>query len=81
MTGDCFDVKGLRTALGWSQEKLAAHLCVDRSTVSRMETSGVAFGPTLVLLKRLQSDLDSGAIAPDAPSAPSSPAEDSGDAS
>jgi transcriptional regulator with XRE-family HTH domain len=51
------DVRALRERLGWSQERLAIELGLDRSTVSRMESGQPPSGPTAILLRRLGQDL------------------------
>lgn len=50
------DVKALRDSLGWTQEKLAEHLGLDRSSVSRLENGQAVKGPTLRLLQALTEE-------------------------
>ena len=52
---DQIDVKALRKRLDWSQAELAEHLGLDRSSVSRLENGQAPSGPTLRLLKQLNS--------------------------
>ena len=60
-----FDVKSLRERLGWTQERLAAELGVDRSMVSRIESGRPTSGSVLILLRRLRDDVESGAVSPE----------------
>ena len=46
----------LRKKLGWSQETMAEWLCLDRSTVSRIETGSPISGPVLKLLRILEAE-------------------------
>ena len=48
------DVKGLRDRLDWSQDQLAEHCGVDRSTVSKWERDPPSKGPALILLRQLE---------------------------
>ena len=48
------DIGELREQLGWTQEKLAEFLGVDRSTVSRMENGKSISGPVIRLLIQLK---------------------------
>lgn len=48
-------VAGLRKALGWTQQQLAAEIGVDQATVSRIENGAEPRGPVRVLLKHLLS--------------------------
>ncbi|RVD14248.1 MAG: XRE family transcriptional regulator [Mesorhizobium sp.] len=50
---DAIDIKELRDRIGWSQDRLASFLCVDRSSVSHMENGRPARGPVLRLLRML----------------------------
>jgi transcriptional regulator with XRE-family HTH domain len=47
------DIRELRRALNWSQDDLARHLGVDRSTVSRMESGKEPSGPVKRILAQL----------------------------
>lgn len=51
------DVVALRGELGWTQQQLADHCGVDRSTVSTWETRPPTKGPALILLRQLQGAL------------------------
>lgn len=46
----------LRKQKGWSQERLAEYLGVDRATVSRIENGREASGPIKRLLVQLQAE-------------------------
>lgn len=49
-----FDLKALRRQLGWTQERMAAELGVDRSSVSRLEGGQQRLrGPVLRLVEHL----------------------------
>ena len=74
---ETFDVKALRERLGWTQERMAQHLGLDRSSVSRMEGGQAPKGPTLILLSQLAQDAASMPRGND-PSSPASPAETTG---
>lgn len=51
---DAIDILTLRKRLGWSQDRLAQHLGVDRSSVSRMEREKQPLsGPVAKLLDHL----------------------------
>lgn len=51
---DIIDIRSLRHRLGWSQDRLAQHLGVDRSSVSRMEREKQPLrGPVAKLLEQL----------------------------
>ena len=50
---DTPDIKAIRERLGWSQERMAEYLGLNRSSVSRMETKGSVKGPTQKLLRAL----------------------------
>ena len=71
---DDFDVKALRERLGWTQERLAAELGLDRSSISRMEGGQAPKGPTLKLLRQIAHDTASQG---DDRAADPSPADDS----
>ncbi|MER8556107.1 helix-turn-helix domain-containing protein [Mesorhizobium sp. M1217] len=60
-TDKAVDVVALRGALGWTQQQLAEHCGVDRSTVSTWETRPPAKGPALILLRQLQASLSDAA--------------------
>lgn len=51
------DIKEIREAKGWSQDQLAVHLGLDRSSVSRMENGQEPKGPTRILLEQLALSL------------------------
>ncbi|MER8478404.1 helix-turn-helix transcriptional regulator [Mesorhizobium sp. M1163] len=55
------DVVALRGELGWTQQQLAEHCGVDRSTVSTWETRPPTKGPALILLRQLQASLSDAA--------------------
>ncbi|WP_376704718.1 helix-turn-helix transcriptional regulator [Mesorhizobium sp. ISC25] len=55
------DVVALRGELGWTQQQLADHCGVDRSTVSTWETRPPTKGPALILLRQLQASLSDAA--------------------
>lgn len=50
---DAIDVKQLRDDLDWKQDRLAAYLGVNRSTVSRLESGATPSGPVVKLLRKL----------------------------
>lgn len=50
------DIRSLREKLGWTQDRLADYLGVDRSSVSRMENGRPARGPVVKLLETLERD-------------------------
>jgi transcriptional regulator with XRE-family HTH domain len=50
---EAIDIRSLRDRLGWTQERLAQELGLDRSSVSRMETGQSPKGPTAKLLKMI----------------------------
>ncbi|MBZ9852827.1 helix-turn-helix domain-containing protein [Mesorhizobium sp. CA13] len=52
------DVEALRGRLEWTQQQLADHCGVDRSTVSTWETRPPTKGPALILLRQLQASLE-----------------------
>ena len=64
------DVKALRETLGWTQERLAETLGVDRSIVSRMERGHEPRRPVKMLLRKLSADFQAGLITPDSSPAP-----------
>ncbi|KQY20764.1 hypothetical protein ASD32_04945 [Rhizobium sp. Root483D2] len=55
-----FDVRALRERIGWGQDKLAAYLRVDRSSVSHYENGRPLRGPVLRLLEILIEAADAG---------------------
>jgi transcriptional regulator with XRE-family HTH domain len=57
MTDQSIDVVALRGRLGWTQQQLADHCDVDRSTVSTWETRPPRKGPAYILLKQLAESL------------------------
>ena len=57
------NVRVIRERLGWTQEQMAAHLGLDRSSVSRMENGQVPKGPTRRLLENLAASAPSQGIA------------------
>ena len=63
---DPTDIKALRDRLGWTQEKLAEFLGLDRSSVSRLENGQEPTGPTKKLIAQLA--IDAPAPAPEAAS-------------
>ncbi|TIL54363.1 helix-turn-helix transcriptional regulator [Mesorhizobium sp.] len=60
-TDKAVDVVALRGELGWTQQQLADHCGVDRSTVSTWETRPPTKGPALILLRQLQASLSDAA--------------------
>lgn len=56
------DIKSTRQRLGWTQERLAAFLGVDRSSVSRMENDGRVQGPVVRLVTILVAAIDRGEV-------------------
>jgi transcriptional regulator with XRE-family HTH domain len=61
---DVIDVKSLRESLGWTQERLAEELGLDRSTVSRLEAGQEPHGSTGILLRRLRDAVAAGEFRP-----------------
>jgi Predicted transcriptional regulators len=55
------DVAAIRKAKGWTQQRLAEHCGVDRSTISLWEKKPPKKGPGLVLLRQLQASLQEAA--------------------
>lgn len=53
MHDESIDISVLRKKAGWSQDRMAEFLGVDRSTVSRMENGAPVSGPVARLLKIL----------------------------
>ncbi|WP_274426777.1 helix-turn-helix transcriptional regulator [Chelativorans sp. YIM 93263] len=47
----------LRADLGWTQQQLADHCDVDRSTISNWEAKPPTRGPAYILLRRLADTL------------------------
>lgn len=53
------DIRALRAALGWSQERMAQHLRVHQSTISFLENGkGEVRGPMAVLLEQLAANVN-----------------------
>lgn len=52
------DVKALRQRIGWTQDRLASYLGLDRSSISRMESGQKPKGPVLRLLSALVDAAD-----------------------
>ncbi|MBY5763604.1 helix-turn-helix domain-containing protein [Rhizobium leguminosarum] len=50
------DIRSLREKLGWTQDRLAEYLGVDRSSVSRMENGQPPSGPVERLLSVLKKE-------------------------
>ncbi|EHK56842.1 hypothetical protein MAXJ12_12812 [Mesorhizobium alhagi CCNWXJ12-2] len=55
-----FDVRALRDRIGWTQDRLARFLGVDRSSISRMENGQALSGPVRRLLALLTEAADNG---------------------
>ncbi|WP_368046090.1 helix-turn-helix domain-containing protein [Rhizobium sp. CBN3] len=53
---DTLDIRSLREKLGWTQDRLADYLGVDRSSVSRMENGQSPSGPVERLLSVLKKE-------------------------
>lgn len=65
---DAIDILALRESLGWTQDRMADYLGVNRSNVSRMETGQTGMrGSVLRLLKALQAAKENGTVALIAP--------------
>jgi transcriptional regulator with XRE-family HTH domain len=68
MNDQVIDILGLRESLGWSQDRMADYLGVNRSNVSRMETGQTGIrGSVARLLKNLQDAKENGTVALVAP--------------
>ncbi len=59
MTDEPINVVALRGELGWTQQQLAEHCGVDRSTVSTWEQKPPTKGPALILLRQLSARVES----------------------
>lgn len=57
-----FDVKALRERIGWTQERLARYLRIDRTSVSHMENGRPVRGPIDRLLEALSRAADAGVV-------------------
>lgn len=53
MDAGIINIIALRERLGWTQQQLAEHCGVDRSTVSKWEAEPPTKGPALILLRQL----------------------------
>lgn len=61
---DAIDILALRESLGWTQDRMADYLGVNRSNVSRMETGQTGMrGSVLRLLKALETAKENGTVA------------------
>lgn len=58
MTDEPINVVALRGELGWTQQQLAGHCGVDRSTVSTWEQKPPTKGPALILLRQLSAQVE-----------------------
>ncbi len=62
MSNDAIDILALRDSIGWTQDRMAAYLGCDRSTVSRMENGQEQSGPIKRLLATLKGAAEKGVI-------------------
>ncbi|WP_166163167.1 helix-turn-helix domain-containing protein [Chelativorans oligotrophicus] len=61
MLNEPIDVAELRERLGWTQQKLAEHCDVDRSTISNWEAKPPTKGPAFILLRQLACSIQEAA--------------------